>query len=205
MTRPEFQPPDVVDGLPNVLLLGDAISIGYHLPARRLLEGVVNVYRPLANCAATRDGLEQLDKWLGDPAWGLIHFNFGLHDIKLVGGEGDVVEPAGCHQVSIEEYERNLDAIVKRLKRAAGKLIWASTTPVPAGAGGRRKGDEVQFNGVAAQVMKRHDVPTNNLYAFAFARLEEIQMPANVHFTDAGSETLAGAVAGAIRQALSAE
>ena len=202
MTGPEFKPPDIVDGLPHLLLLGDSISIGYHLPVRRLLEGVANVYRPLANCAATRHGIVKLDEWLDDRAWDLIHFNFGLHDIKLVGSETDAVDPAGRHQVSIEAYGRNLDAIVERLKRATGKLIWASTTPVPAGAGGRRKGDEVQFNEAAAQVMERHCVPTNDLHAFALARLEEIQMPANVHFTAAGSQILAGAVARAIRQAL---
>jgi arylsulfatase A len=33
--------------LPNVLLLGDSISIGYTLPARDHLRGVANVYRPM--------------------------------------------------------------------------------------------------------------------------------------------------------------
>ena len=33
--------------LPNVLILGDSISIGYTLQVRKLLEGKANVFRPL--------------------------------------------------------------------------------------------------------------------------------------------------------------
>jgi acyl-CoA thioesterase-1 len=36
-----------VEGLPNVLVLGDSISIGYTLFVRELLEGKANLYRPI--------------------------------------------------------------------------------------------------------------------------------------------------------------
>ena len=38
--------------LPNVLLLGDSISIGYTLQVRELLHGKANVYRPLRRMAS---------------------------------------------------------------------------------------------------------------------------------------------------------
>src|SRR3954454_3996942 len=89
-----------VPGLPRVLLIGDSISIGYTLPVRKLLEGKANVHRVPDNGGATTNGLKNLDKWLGDGKWDVIHFNWGLHDLK--------VDKAGKHQVPLEDYEKNL-------------------------------------------------------------------------------------------------
>ncbi|QDV66172.1 SGNH/GDSL hydrolase family protein [Crateriforma conspicua] len=74
--------PDKVDAsLPNVLLIGDSISIGYTTAVRSQLSGVANVYRPPTNCGPTTRGVEQIDQWLGDRKWDVIHFNFGLHKL----------------------------------------------------------------------------------------------------------------------------
>src|SRR5438309_341299 len=69
--------------LPRVLLIGDSISIGYTLPTRRLLQGRANVHRIPENGGPTTNGLTKLDKWLGNGKWDVIHFNWGLHDLKL--------------------------------------------------------------------------------------------------------------------------
>src|SRR5262245_19998634 len=63
--------------LPRVLLIGDSISMGYTLPVRRKLAGKYNVHRPPANCGNTARGLKQLDEWIGEGKWDVIHFNFG--------------------------------------------------------------------------------------------------------------------------------
>src|SRR5438045_3019268 len=52
--------------LPDVLVLGDSISIGYTPALREQLAGKANVYRPAENCNGTTYGLERLDRWLGD-------------------------------------------------------------------------------------------------------------------------------------------
>jgi hypothetical protein len=67
--------------LPNVLILGDSISIGYTRQVREGLKGKANVIRPNANCGDTRHGLAQIETWLGDGKWQVIHFNWGLHDL----------------------------------------------------------------------------------------------------------------------------
>src|SRR3954467_10868139 len=77
--------------LPRVLLIGDSISMGYTLPVREMLKGKANVHRPPANCGPTERGLDQLDKWLGDGKWDVIHFNFGLHDLKYLDANGKYV------------------------------------------------------------------------------------------------------------------
>src|SRR5689334_14491816 len=74
--------------LPRVLLIGDSISIGYTVPTREKLKRKANVHRPGTNCGPTTRGVENLDKWLGDGKWDVIHFNFGLHDLKYIDDAG---------------------------------------------------------------------------------------------------------------------
>jgi lysophospholipase L1-like esterase len=189
-----------------VLLIGDSISMGYTVPVRRLLEGKADVRRPPANCGPTTRGIEQIDAWLGDGHWDVIHFNFGLHDLKFLGPNGEnLADPdaADSHQqVPIDQYEKNLRQLVARLKKTGAVLIWCTTTPVPEGAKGRRPGDAAKYNAAAAAVMEQNGIATDDLYAFAKPRLAEIQQPANVHFTKEGSELLARQVAAAIEKAL---
>lgn len=189
--------------LPRVLLLGDSISIGYTVPVRKLLEGKANVHRAMENCGPTTRGLERLEQWLGEGEWDVIHFNWGLHDLKFVDEKGKAVSPKeGEYQVPIEQYEKNLTKLVKRLKQTKAKLIWASTTPVPEGTRIRISGDAAKYNEVAAKVMQQEGVETNDLYGFCLKRLEKIQRPKNVHFTPEGSQALGEQVAKAITAAL---
>jgi len=201
--NPVYRPIEDVPGLPRALVIGDSISIGYTLPTRKLLDGKVNVHRPPTNCGPTTHGLQNLDAWLGEKKWDVIHFNWGLHDLKYIDGKGRRVAPEkGKIQVPIDQYEKNMGKLVKRLKETGAKLVWASTTPVPEGASGRIKGDSARYNAVAKKVMDSRGVPTNDLYGFALPRLEEIQRPRDVHFTKEGSEALAKQVAASILKAL---
>ncbi len=192
--------------LPRVLLLGDSISIGYTVAVRELLAGKANVHRPPANCGPTTRGLESIDQWLGDGPWDVIHFNWGLHDLKYMGPNGkNLADPAAAdsgQQVPPKQYEANLRKLVARLLKTKATLIWCATTPVPPGAGGRVVGDAVKYNAIAARIMKENDIAVDDLYAVAKARLAEIQRPANVHFTPKGSQELAKAVVASIERAL---
>jgi acyl-CoA thioesterase-1 len=103
----------------------------------------------------------------------------------------------GYYQVSPDDYERNLRRIVFRLKQTGAKLIFATTTPVPEGkvSPPRLPSDVVLYNARAVKVMKENGVAVDDLYAFALPRLAEWQLPANVHFTEAGSDALGKEVA----------
>jgi acyl-CoA thioesterase-1 len=188
-----FVPITDTPGLPRVLLIGDSISVGYTLPVREALAGKVNVHRAPTNCGPTIRGLEQLDQWLGDGKWDLIHFNWGLHDLR---------RDTGDHQVPIDKYEENLDQLVKRLKATGAKLVWCSTTPVPEGASRRVPEDVPAYNAVAKKIMEAHGVPINDLYAFALPRLGDIQRPRDVHYTPEGSKVLGAEVARVILEML---
>lgn len=196
---------EIVDNpqLPRVLLVGDSISIGYTLDVRELLKDKANVHRIPTNGGPTTNGLKNLDAWLGEGKWDVIHFNWGLHDLKYVDEQRPATDAGKrSHQVSLDHYAANLRALVKRLKQTGAKLIWCTTTPVPEGAAGRVPGDELKYNVIAARVMEEQHVAVNDLYAFAQPRLAKIQLPADVHFTPEGSRVLAGKVAESILAAL---
>lgn len=205
-----LHPPKTLDPtLPNVLLLGDSISLGYAPIVEEKLAGKANVYRIVGSEAATvrRKGtlrldttaaIQHLDEWLAKIHWTVIHFNWGLHDIKI--------QPSGEHQTSLANYRANLSQLVKRLQATHADLIWASTTPVPKGAeqgsSPRKAGDEMPFNEVARQVMDENSIPVDDLHALVLPNLRELQRPANVHFTLDGSRILGMQVARKIQEVL---
>ena len=200
---PALRPVPDVPGRPRVLLIGDSISMGYTLPVRELLAGKATVHRPPENCSATATGLRQLDHWLGSNHWDVIHFNFGLHDLKYLDDSGKYVAPAQGHQVApLPVYEKNLRALVTRLKATGARLIWCSTTPVPAGTLGRVEGSEAEYNRIAAQIMQETGVAVDDLHAFVVPRQTQIQLPKNVHFTADGYRQLAAQVTASIAKQL---
>lgn len=207
-TNPAFQPVEDTPGLPRVLLIGDSISIGYTLPVRKLLSGVANVHRAPENCGATSLGLAKMDKWLGDKKWDVIHFNFGLHDLKYLDAKGNYVPPDKGKQVApLPDYARQLQEITARLKATGARIIFATTTPVPEGSKGRVQGEEIEYNKTAVDIMDRENVPVNDLHTLIASEIQnsqpgEVQQKENVHFTTRGSEKLAEKVAQAIREQL---
>ena len=194
--HPSVVPIEDVAGLPRVLLIGDSISMGYTLPVRKLLEGKANVHRVPQNGGPTSNGLSNIDRWLGGGKWDVIHFNWGIHDLKFM--------PDGKRQVEPEAYEKNLRELVGRMKATGAKLIWATTTPIPDGdlTPPRRFGQVAAYNEIAARVMKENGVTINDLNAWITPKLAEMQKPRDVHYHEAGSDYLARKVAEEIEKAL---
>ena len=204
----------VDEKLPDVLLLGDSISIGYTLEVRRLLRGRANVFRPMQangkrpdNCGDTTIGLKNLDRWLGDRRWRVIHFNWGLWDLcyrnPASKSQGNRDKVNGKLSTTPADYERQLDQLVTRLKATGATLIWASTTRVPEGEPGRFPGDDAKYNAIAARVMARHGVAVNDLHALSSSFAPDLFVkPGDVHFTPKGSQRLAAQVAERIGAAL---
>ena len=201
--NPSMVPVEENPNLPRVLLIGDSISMGYTIPVRELLKDKANVLRVLDNAGDTGRGLENLDRWLGAKKWDVIHFNFGLHDLKYLDAEGKYVTPDKGKQVTLlPQYEANLRQLVERLKRTNAKLIWASTTPVPDASSGRVKGDEIKYNEVALKVMTELAVPIDDLHSVVVNGPPGIELPHNVHYTPDGYQILARSVAASIEAAL---
>lgn len=201
--NPAFAKVTDVEGLPRVLLIGDSISIGYTVDVQKMLKGQANVHRIPTNGGPTTRGLQNIDSWLGEKPWDVIHFNWGLHDLKYMNEKGTLVAvEKGKQQVAIEDYEANLEKLVQRLQKTNAELVWRNTTPVPVGSVGRIPGDEVKYNAVAQKVMDKHNIVIEDMHTFAASQLEKIQRKANVHFTTEGSQVLATHAVEAIQAAI---
>jgi hypothetical protein len=198
--------------LPNVLIIGDSISIGYTPFVRELLKSKVNVLRPMLengnpeNCSGTTKGVENIDRWIGNTKWEIIHFNFGLHDIKHVDpatGEGSN-NPKHPLQADLKQYKKNLEVIVEKLKATGAKLIFATTTPYPDKVEGplRDPGMPAKYNREAIKIMNKNNIVINDLYTFMEPRMKELQLPNNVHFTEEGYKALANKVVERINESL---
>jgi acyl-CoA thioesterase-1 len=163
------------NSLPRVLILGDQI---YQQPATELkkeLKGKVEVHCPRLEPGEiwnSTTALELLDRQLGDGQWDIIHFNCGLGDLihRVPGVKAFRVIPkhgGGIRTTSPRQYEKNLSALVTRLKATKAKLVWASTTPIRhSSTNVFEKGTEIEYNAIARKVMGEHAILTNDMYTF---------------------------------------
>lgn len=200
--------------LPNVLIIGDSISIGYTLQVRELLQGKANVFRPMGrngnrreNCVGTINGVANIDRWLAVQKWDVIHFNWGLHDlkhVKLAGKNEKSNDPNDPTQATLEEYTENMKALVAKLKATGARLIFATTTPIAPRTLNPLRTPEapVRYNAAALEIMKANDIRVNDLHAFCLPNLKEWQLPRNCHFKPVGSRAIAAQVAAVISEEL---
>jgi len=185
--------------LPKVLIIGDSISIGYTPIVKKELENKAIVTRHKGNAGPTIRAMKNIDQWLGDTKWDVIHFNWGLWD--MYGWEYDKDDR------SPEMYKMRLEKLVSRLKKSQAKLIWGTTTPV---CPGPEKTMEKRFHkevviskekervylDTAKQVMKKHKIQMNDLNSFIYPDLNTYAIAANdVHYTKEGNKRLGKKVA----------
>jgi lysophospholipase L1-like esterase len=194
--NPVLSPIQDIPGLPRVLIIGDSISMGYTAPVRKLLHGKANVHRIGVNGGPTKNGIKNIDAWLGDKKWDVIHFNWGIHDLKIMEDGKRQVEPA--------DYEKNLRELVTKMKATGAKLIWATTTPIPNGkmVPDRKFGQVDEYNAIAAKVMTEMGVPTDDLNGYITPEFTKLQVPNDLHYKKEGSDFLAKKVAEEIEKAL---
>jgi len=182
--------------LPKVLIIGDSISIGFTPHVVEQLDGKAVVKHHKGNAQHTGTGLKQLDQWIGNTKWDVIHFNWGLWDLcyrdpkSKVQGKRDKVN--GTLTTTLEQYEKNLDKLVSRLKKTDAKLIWAHTTVVPEEEAGRIVGDDKKYNEVAAKIMKKYGITINDLNSLSREFPPDFfSKPGDVHYTQDGYQKIA--------------
>jgi lysophospholipase L1-like esterase/dienelactone hydrolase len=205
---------DAPPPLPRVLLMGDSIRLGYAPAVTKHLAGVAEVFSFPENGGDTNATLTQLDQWLKDgkaPFDGppnadrplIIHFNCGLHDLKFG-------KKTAKHQVPVADYEKNLRAIVARLKERTPHILFATTTPIIDERHAARKAafdrfnkDVILYNERAVAVMRALGIPVNDLNRIVEDGKPSAMMGKDgTHYLPAGSERLAAAVADCVKRQL---
>lgn len=212
-----FKYVDPNKSLPNVLIYGDSISIGYTPMVRKLLSEKANVFRIQKNGGSSDmliPNIEKLKATMFQPSleqgwdfeWDVIHFNVGLHDLKYL-KNGKLDKENGKQVSSIAKYKENLIGICEYLMKEypKAKLVFATTTAVPdEGAEGRFAGDSVKYNKAAKEVLVNYPLITiNDLYAFTKPNATEWYIkPGNVHYNNLGKTAQGKQVAKIIAEKL---
>jgi lysophospholipase L1-like esterase len=193
--------------LPQLFVIGDSISAYYCPFLDRYLLGRFRL--------AWRTGLEPnvlqgrgcdtatvltfVRAMAADATWrpNFVLLNCGLHDLKT--------EPAtGAKTVSLEEYSRNLRAILEALRTVGCRVIWVRTTPVDDALHHERnqvfdrfERDVTAYNAAADEIMTTAGVPMIDLHEFTL-RLECELYIDHVHFTEPVSRLQAAFIAGSV-------
>ena len=184
--------------LPDVLLIGDSIAGGYLGGVQSRLKAVAHVERGNSG-GTTQNGLEAIERILGEREWDVIHFNWGLHDMTWQRR----MKP---EDRGIEGYAARLEQLVTRLRETDARLVWATTTPWPENNyayyeqrfGEKRlysPAEEQQWRDAALAVIEKHQIPVNDLHALLKPDLETYQKPDDVHFNRDGNRAMAEQVA----------
>jgi hypothetical protein len=172
--------------LPRVLIIGDFVHQQAVQGVQKDLKGKADVHYPRLDpgiVVSSSSVLEYFDQFVGEGDWDVIHFNVGLGDLiyRAPWMKALRVFPrhaGGIRNTPPEQYKKNLHELVRRLKATNAKLIWASTTPIRHSAADVfEKGSEIEYNAIAAKVMKEHGIPTNDMYAFV-TNLIDMDKPA---------------------------
>lgn len=187
----------------NVLIVGDSISIGYFPVVQNALapENIIVEHND-GNGGNTKRGIDRIEKWLGTKQWDLILFNFGLHDLCRVTADRKYDVVNGKAEVTLDEYKKNLGAIVDKLKETTATIVFVNTTMVPDSSVGREPKDVALYNAAAAEVMKQYHIKTIDLYTPSLTIHPANSKPKNVHYTPQGYELLAAPLIGAIKENL---
>lgn len=191
----------------KILIIGDSISIGYTPFVKEALKDKAIVKHNQGNAEHTGTGLLKLKEWLGDENWDIIQFNWGLWDLcyrhpdSKVQGNRDKIN--GSQTFSPDEYEKNLNELVRQLIQTNAKLIFVTTSYVPEGEAGRFAGDDLIFNEIAQRVMQENNVLVNDISkASKKIHKKHGKATGDVHYTNRGYELLAKEITKFIRKEL---
>ena len=169
--------------LPRVLLVGDSITMGYQDKVRQKLKGVCYVdFIATSYAIDTKFYNELISQFASDSDYGLIHFNHGLH---------------GQH-VSKRSYKSKVKKLAAKLSKNA-KIVLATSTIVY--AEGNMRLDRVwtkklkERNDAVREISAEYGYPVDDLYYVSVGIPTDSRSIDGVHYTDAGYEIFAAAVA----------
>lgn len=170
---------------PQVLFLGDPVHQTIVQAAAKELGDQVSVQYPKGIQAEdSGTALAKIDELIGKGEWDIIYFNFGMGDLCYKDPSSREFrimskESGGVPVSTPEQYEKQLDSLVQRLKTTKAKIIWGSTTPMvnihffPSFMGNRFVPNAEQaYNTIATRVMTKHKIPVIDLHAHVMAQFK---------------------------------
>jgi dienelactone hydrolase/lysophospholipase L1-like esterase len=178
--------------------------LGYAPRVTERLVGKAVVISPPENGGDSANLLAHLDEWVLRQKPDVVHLNCGLHDLKRSKTDGH-------HQVELDRYSENLRQIVARIRESTdAALVFADTTPIlderHAQRGAefdRTEADVRRYNEGAIAIMGELGVPVHDLHWVVEQGGPATMLgPDGTHYTAAGSDRLAEAVADCVLRQL---
>ena len=191
--------------LPRVVLIGDSIRLGYAPRVAELLSGRAVVISLPENGGDSGNVLAHLNEWVDRQKPDVVHLNCGLHDLKRF-------KTNGHHQVELDRYTVDLRQIrhPHPCRDRCRGLVFANTTPILDERHARRgadfdrtEADVRRYNAAATAIMNEMGVPVHDLHWVVEQGNSETMLgPDGTHYTAAGSDRLAEAVADCVLRQL---
>tara|TARA_B100002019_G_scaffold293440_1_gene321076 strand:+ start:1518 stop:2147 length:630 start_codon:yes stop_codon:yes gene_type:complete len=129
-----------------------------------------------------------------------VHFNFGLHYIKLPSkGHDPNYQEASDQQ--IEEFETDLKKHIDLIRDYDREPLFTNTTLSPKNHNLRKNADVIKINEIAKEVTHEKSVPLNDVYKFIenYPEYPKLYMHPNAenncHFNDTGRKVLGEQIA----------
>lgn len=176
---------------PRVLAIGDSIVGGWFPPIAYKGRDEFSFFRLtvtpestwIENARNTNYTLRHLDAWLKQfPNNQVIIWNNGIWNCSTMVTPGEDPRNYGT---PVSQYESEIVQIATRLKSAAPRVIFLTTTTMMPNDIEHK---ELQFNEVAKRVLPPLGVEIFDLYAFTIDHMDWHLDPTNVHYTGIANE-----------------
>lgn len=181
----------------KITLLGDSIrQIGYGTKVPELLGEGFEVYQPKENCRFSKHTVRGvMCEWANDiKGSDIVHWNNGLWDV-IDYGYG-VFTPE-------QEYISNMLKIAEMLQDKAGKVIFATITPVTENYKLSNVDRIRRYNEIIVPDLEKQGVIINDLFTPVWNNIDTyIRKDDNIHLTEAGIDACARQVCDIIKKNL---
>lgn len=195
---------------PKILIIGDSISLSYTPFVQQYFANDAIIQHNPGNARHTAYGLKKIEEWIGDGAWDIVLFNWGVHDLCYRNpasnnpGNRDKVDVKITN--TIEQYTSNLDSIVSIMKQKTNaKLVFVTTSYVPENEHGRFTDDAIKYNEAAKKIMKAHSIPVYDIYQESIPIHNAFGLGSDdVHYTKEGKEKLSELIIEKLKEIIAA-
>ena len=180
----------------KAMLIGDSIRMSYQDRVRQMLDGRAVIHAPEENCRFSAYTLFNLQPWMPDNDYDVVHWNNGQWDTCYM--------PDGRIHTPLATYLEIQKRIVEILRRKAKRLIFATTTPVhpdqyeKAALNGRKNVDIEAYNRAAVRELSALGVEINDIHAALAGSVMTHISEDKVHLSPEGVEVCAHLVSNAV-------
>lgn len=197
---------------PDLLLLGDSISIQYTLALAEQLSRCVDLYfmvkvknQPIFQWLASKEHSrlnvrssshfqKRSRHWINRGSYDAIVLNVGIHDIK------DLVE-VGKASTGLKTYEANLEAIIKLIKDRSTHVFFVTTLPVASHISDQYPREIIdQANQIAQDLSAKAGVNLINISSIADDNSEIFYAQDGLHLNEQGVDLVADEIANIVKE-----